>query len=166
MSLQQQDCAQCGVRYDVVDGNIVMNQLDMKRIECNEKFIRDSLPDQFLKILAPYPQERIIFEENWKNLKKHFLVTNEKLIFFAEDMEDHWVLPFSDFGGSALGQEKNFMTKLGGVSFFVTLQVHDKRNNVWLKLPGAFPPYTGYLALKAAVDNAHNLWLIKKQNKR
>jgi len=154
------------MKYSVVDGNVVMNQLDMKRIERNEKFVRDSLPEQVLKILAPYPHERIIFEENWKNLKKHFLVTTEKLIFFAEDMADHWVLPFSDFGGSALNQEKNFMTKLGGVSFFVNLQLHNKRNNVWSKLPGTFPPGTGYFTLRTAIDNAHNLWLMKKQNKR
>jgi hypothetical protein len=165
LSLQEDMCYHCGVKYEVVDGKIIMNQIDMKRIERNEKSIRSTLPEQILKILAPYPNERIIFEENWKNLKKHFLVTTEKLIFYAEDMKDHWVLPFSDYGGSALGQEKTFMARLGGVPFFVNLQMHDKRNNLWLKLPGAFPPSSGYLSLKASIDNAHYLWLMKEQNK-
>jgi RNA polymerase subunit RPABC4/transcription elongation factor Spt4 len=162
VSLQENMCKCCGVKYAVETGRIVVNQLDMKKIGRSEKLMRNNLPEEVLEPLAPYPEERIIFEQDWKNLKRHFLVTNEKMIFYQEDMTDHWVLPFGDFGGLSIGEERNFMTKLSDVPFFVTLQLFDSKNNVWLKLPGFFPHGTGYSTLKNAIDNAYNLWLAKK----
>jgi len=162
VSLQESVCKCCGVKYVVETGRIIMNQLDMKKIEQSEKLMRNNLPEMVLETLAPYPEERIIFEQNWTNLKKHFLVTNEKMIFYKEGLTDYWILPFCDFGGSSKGQERNLMTKLGDVPFFVTLQLLDLKNNVWLKLPGIFPPGTECSTLKGAIDNAYNLWLTKK----
>ena len=160
--MQESVCKCCGVKYAVETGRIIMNQLDMKKIEHSEKLMRNNLPEIVLKTLAPYPEEKIIFEQNWTNLKKHFLVTNEKMIFYKEDLTDYWILPFGDFGGSSEGHERNFMTKLGDVPFFLTLQLLDLKNNVWFKLPGIFPPGTECSKLKGAIDNAYNLWLTKK----
>jgi len=139
-----------------------MNQFDLTRIEHDEKLMRNNLPEKVFETLAPYPEERIIFEQKWPNLKKHFLVTSEKLVFYSDDMTDSWVLPFDDFGGSAIGQERNSLTRLSDVPFFVTLQLHSLKNNVWLKLPGTFPPGKDYLTLKTAIDDAYNLWLMKR----
>jgi hypothetical protein len=143
----------------VETGRIIMNQLDMKKIEHSENLRRNNFPKEVLETLAPYPEERIIFEQNWTNLKKHFLITNEKMIFYKEGLTDYWILLFCDFGGSSKGQERNFMTKLSDVPFFVTLQLLDSKNNVWFKLPGIFPPGTECSTLKNAIDNAYNLWL-------
>jgi hypothetical protein len=159
-------CKCCGLKYVIEAGEIIMNQLDMKKIERSEKLMRNNFPEKVLGTLAPYPEERIIFEQDWKNLKNHFLVTNEKMIFYKEGMTDYWVLPFEDFGGSSIGQERNFLSRLGDVPFFVTLQLLNLKDNVWLRLPGIFPPGTDYSTLKAAIDNAYNLWLTKKQNKQ
>jgi len=141
-----------------------MDQLDMKKIEHDEKSMRRNLPDKVLEALAAYPEERIIFKQDWTNLKKHFLVTTEKMVFYDEAMTEHWILPFGDFGGSSLSQERNFMTKLADVPFFVTLQLLDLKNDVRLKLPGIFPPSTDYSKLKMAIDNAHDLWLTDRTN--
>jgi hypothetical protein len=166
VSSQAGVCKCCGLKYVIEAGKIIMNQLDMKKIERSEKLMRNNFPEKVLGTLVPYPEERIIFEQDWKNLKNHFLVTNEKMIFYKEDMTDHWVLPFDDFGGASMGQERNFLTRLGDVSFFVTLQLRNLKDNVWLRLPGIFPPGTDYSTLKTAIDNAYNLWLTKKQNKQ
>jgi len=162
VSLQENVCKYCGVKYVVETGKIIMDQLDMKKIEHGEKLTRSNLPEEVLETLGPYPKERIIFEQNWTNVKKHFLVTNEKMIFYKEDMTEHWVLPFDDLGGSSIGRERNSMTTLGNVPFFVNLQLLNLKNNAWLKLPGIFPPGTVYSTLKMAIDNAYNLWLMKK----
>lgn len=162
VSLQENMCKCCGAKYAVETGRIIMNQLDIKKIGHSEKLMRNNLPVKVLETLAPYPEERIIFEQDWTNLKRHFLVTNKKMIFYQEDMKDYWVLPFGDFGGSSIGKVRNSMTELSGVPFFVTVQLLDSKNNVWLKLPGIFPHGTGFSTLKNAIDNAHNLWLTKK----
>ena len=159
VSLRESMCKYCSVKYVVETERIIMNQLDMKKIEHSEKLMRNNLPEEVLETLAPYPEERIIFEQNWTNLKKHFLVTNEKMIFYKEGLTDYWILPFGDFGGSSEGHERNFMTKLSDVPFFVTLRLLDLKNNAWLKLPGIFPPGTECSTLKGAIDNAYNLWL-------
>ncbi len=90
------------------------------------------------------------------------MVTSEKLIFYSENMADYWILPFDDFGGSVIGQESNSLTRLSNVSFFETLQLHDLKNRVLQKLPGTVPPNKGYLTLKTAIDDAYNLWRVKK----
>jgi len=164
VSPRENACKCCGVKYFVESGRVTMDQVDMKKIESDEKSIRNNLPKKVLGMLASYPDERIIFEHDWKNLKNHFLITNEKMVFYKEDFTDHWVLRFEDFGGSSMGQEENFMSKLGGAPFFVTLKLLDSKNNVWLRLPGIFPPGKGYATLKTAIENAYNLWLTKKQN--
>lgn len=166
VSLREKVCKCCGVKYVVESGRAEMNQLDMKKIERDEKLIRNDLPEEVLGMLASYPEERIIFKHDWKNLKNHFLVTNEKIVFYKEDMTDHWVLRFDDFGGASMGQERNFLSRLGDAPFLVTLKLLDSKDNVWLRLPGIFPPGTGYSTLKAAIDNAYNLWLTKKQSKQ
>jgi len=166
VALLENVCKFCGVKYVVESGRMMMNQVDMEKIERDEKLIRSNLPQEVLEILALYPKERIIFEHDWKNLKNHFLVTNEKMIFYKEDITDHWVLRFEDFGGSSMGQERNFLSRLGDAPFFVTLKLLNSKDNVWLRLPGIFPRSTGYSTLKAAIDNAYNLWLTKKQSKR
>lgn len=162
VSVQQSVCERCGVKYVMEAGKVVMNQLDMKRIELDEKMMRDHLPKRVFETLAPYPEERIIFEQRWPNLKRRFLVTSEKLIFYSENMADYWILPFDDFGGSVIGQESNSLTRLSNVSFFETLQLHDLKNRVLQKLPGTVPPNKGYLTLKTAIDDAYNLWRVKK----
>ena len=159
-------CKCCGVKYVVEFGKVKMNQLDMMKIERGEKSIRNNLPEKVLGILASYPEERIIFEHDWKNLKNHFLITNKKMIFYKEGMTEHWVLRFDDFGGSSMGQEKNFLSRLGDAPFLVNLKLLDSKDNVWLRLPGIFPPDTGYSTLKTAIDNAYNLWLTKKRSKQ
>lgn len=166
VSLRENVCKCCGVKYLVESGKVRMNQLDVRKIERDEKLIRNNLPEEVLGMLASYPEERIIFEHDWKNLKNHFLVTNKKMVFYKEDMTDHWVLRFDDFGGSSIGQEKNFLSRLGDAPFLVTLKLLDSKNNVWLRLPGIFPPDTGYSTMKTAIDNAYNLWLTKKQSKQ
>ena len=162
VSSAERVCRCCGVNYAVEAGKIIMDQLDMKKIEHDEKMLRNNLPGKVLETLAVYPEERIIFKQDWMNLKKHFLVTTEKMVFYNEDMTDYRVLSFDDFGGAALGQERNFMTKLADVPFFVTLQLLDSKNDVRLKLPGIFPPGTDHSKLKMAIDNAYDLWLTKK----
>jgi hypothetical protein len=154
------------VKYFVESGKVMMNRLDMEKIERDEKLIRSNLPEEVLGMLALYPEERIIFEHDWKNLKNHFLVTNEKMVFYKEDMTDYWVLHFEDFGGSSMGQEKNFLGRLGGAPFLITLKLRDSKNDVWMRLPGIFPPGTSYSTLKRAIDNAYNLWLTKRQSKQ
>jgi len=166
VSLRENVCKCCGVRFVVESGKVTMNQLDLNKVERDEKLIRDNLPEEVLRMLASYPEERIIFQHDWKNLKNHFLVTSEKMIFYKEDMSDHWVLHFEDFGGSSVGREKNFLSRLGDAPFLVTLKLLDSKDNVWLRLPGIFPPGTGYSTLKKAIDNAYNLWLTKKQSKQ
>jgi hypothetical protein len=166
ISLRENVCKCCGVKYFVESGKMIMNQLDMEKIERDEKSIRNNLPEEVLGMLALYPEERIIFEHDWKNLKNHFLVTNEKMIFYKEDMTDHWVLRFEDFGGSSLGQEKNFLSRLGDAPFLVTLKLLNSKDDVWLRLPGIFPPDTGYSTLKTAIENAYSLWITKKQNRQ
>lgn len=166
VSLRENVCKCCGVKFVVGSGKVMMNQLDMEKIERDEKLIRGNLPDEVLGMLALYPEERIIFEHDWKNLKNHFLVTSEKTVFYKEDMTDHWVLRFEHFGGTSMGQERNFLSRLSDAPFFVTLKLLNSKDNVWLRLPGIFPPDTGYSTLRKAIDNAYNLWLTKKQNKQ
>jgi len=166
VSLRENRCKCCGVKYFFESGRVMLNQVDMEKIERDEKLIRDNLPEEVLGMLALYPEERIIFEHDWKNLKNHFLVTDKKMIFYKEDMTEHWVLRFEDFGGSSMGQERNSMSRLGDVPFLVTLKLLNSKDDVWLRLPGIFPPGTSYLTLKTAIDNTYSLWLTKKQSKQ
>ena len=85
------------------------------------------------------------------------------MVFYNEDLTDHWALRFEDFGGSSVSLKKDLMSRLGGVPFFLTLKLLNSKDNVWLRLPGIFPPGKGYTKLKTAIDNANNLWLAKKR---
>jgi hypothetical protein len=166
VSLRESGCRCCGVRYVFESGRMVMNRLDMEQIEHDDRAIRNGLPEKVVEILASYPEERIIFKHDWKNLKNRFLVTNERIVFYKEDMTDYWLLRFEDFAGSSMGQERNSLSRLGDAPFLVTLKFHNSNDDVWLRLPGIFPPGTSYSTLRTAVHNAYSLWLTNKKSKQ
>ena len=164
ISLGENECKYCGVNYVVESGKVIINPIDMKKIEHREKLIRNNLPDAVLQSLASYPKEKIIYTFEWAGIMdegKKFLVTSEKMVLFQEN-RIKWIVPFENFGGVQWGQEASILAALSGTPK-ISMKIKDLKNDAWRKLPAVtISGIEEFQILELKISNAYNLWLTKK----
>lgn len=163
VSIDENKCQYCGMNYIVESGTVVLNEVDMKKIEHRENLTRKNLPENVLKTMAPYPQERIMFKVDWRGLLggSIFLLTNQKMVHF-DGAGVRWIVPFESFGGVSWGREPSLLAGLLHTPKF-TIKVKDEEKNIWREAGAC--DLSGIKVLRnieLKTNNAYKLWLMRK----